>query len=75
MADAVILMKQFPHDDYIERGRELYDICRAAERGEAHLVSALFDCRMVGFYPTTQQPMASLVERFRAAERIPVFSR
>jgi microcystin degradation protein MlrC len=71
VADAVILMKQFPHDDYIERGRELYDICLAAKRGEARLVSALFDCRMVGFYPTTQQPMARLVDRFRAAERIP----
>jgi len=71
VADAVILMKEFPHDDYIERGRELYDVCLAAKRGAVNLVSALFDCKMVGFYPTTHQPMAGLVERFRAAERIP----
>jgi microcystin degradation protein MlrC len=71
VADAVILMKLFPHDDYLARGRELYDICTAAKRGEVDLVTALFDCRMVGIYPTTQEPMASLVERFRAVERIP----
>jgi microcystin degradation protein MlrC len=68
-ADAVVIMKQYPHDDYLERGEELYRICLAKARGEARPVSALFDCRMVGFYPTTQEPMASLVERFRAAER------
>jgi len=71
VANAVILMKQFPHDDYIERARELYDICVAAKRGQVRPMSALFDCRMVGFYPTTQQPMASLVDQFRAAERAP----
>jgi microcystin degradation protein MlrC len=70
-ADAVVLMKQYPHDDYLERGAELYEICLAKARGEVRPVSALFDCRMVGFYPTTQEPMASLVARFRAAEREP----
>jgi microcystin degradation protein MlrC len=70
-SNVVILMKQFPHDDYIERAQELYDICIAARQGAVRPVSALFDCRMVGFYPTTQQPMAGLVEHFRASERIP----
>lgn len=70
-ADAVVLMKQYPHDDYLERGQELYDICLAKARGEAQPASALFDCRMVGFYPTTQEPMASLVAGFRAAEQQP----
>jgi len=69
--DAVVLMKQYPHDDYLERGAELYEICLAKATGGAHPVSALFDCRMVGFYPTTQEPMASLVARFKAAERDP----
>jgi microcystin degradation protein MlrC len=70
-SDAVILMKQYPHDDYLERADELYRICVGAARGEVRPVSALFDCRMVGFYPTTQEPMASLVARFRAAELAP----
>jgi len=69
VADAVILMKHYPHDDFIERGAELYSLCLAKVRGEVRPTSALFDCRMVGFYPTTQQPMASLVERFEEIER------
>ena len=30
-ADAIVLMKEYPHVDYLERGRELYEIC--ARRG------------------------------------------
>jgi microcystin degradation protein MlrC len=71
VTDAVVLMKKYPHDDYLERGRELYEICIAKARGETRPTSALFDCRMVGFYPTTQEPMASLVERFQAVEQRP----
>ena len=71
LADAVVIMKHYPHDDYLERGEELYDLCLAKARGDAAPASAIFDCRMVGFYPTTEQPMAALVERFKAAEREP----
>ncbi|THD71700.1 M81 family metallopeptidase [Phenylobacterium sp.] len=70
-ADAVILMKHYPHDDYLERGAELYELCLGKARGEVRPTSALFDCRMVGFYPTTQEPMASFVERFGEIERQP----
>ncbi|MEO8114512.1 MAG: M81 family metallopeptidase [Phenylobacterium sp.] len=71
VADAVILMKHYPHDDYLERATELYGLCLAKARGELRPTSALFDCRMVGFYPTTREPMASFVERFRDLEREP----
>jgi len=71
LSDVVILMKEYPHDDYLDRARELYDLCVAAKRGKLAPTSALFDCRMVGFYPTTQEPMASLLEKIRAAEREP----
>jgi microcystin degradation protein MlrC len=71
VADAVVIMKHYPHDDYLERGEELYELCLAKARGEVKPTSALFDCRMVGFYPTTQEPMISLVQRFKAAEQEP----
>ena len=71
VADAVILMKHYPHDDYLERGAELYELCLAKARGEVRPTAALFDCRMVGFYPTTREPMASFVERFHEVEREP----
>jgi microcystin degradation protein MlrC len=70
-ADAVVLCKEYPHDDFVPRAAELYDICTRAAAGEVRPTSAVFDCRMVGFYPTTREPMAGLVERVRAAEARP----
>ncbi|HEV7385158.1 MAG TPA: M81 family metallopeptidase [Phenylobacterium sp.] len=70
-ADVVILAKEYPHDDFVPRAAELYDICARAAAGEIEPTSAVFDCRMVGFYPTTREPMAGLVERVRSAEKRP----
>jgi microcystin degradation protein MlrC len=68
-ATAIVLMKEYPHTDYIERGLEVFEICTAAARGTIRPVSHLFDMRMVGFYPTTAEPMRSLVLACKAAER------
>jgi len=70
-ADVIVLIKEYPHVDYPERGRELYEICMRAAAGQCHPVMHLFDCRMVGFYPTTTEPMAGLVSRMKEAERRP----
>ena len=67
--DCVVLMKEYPHTDFAERAEELFDICTRTARGEVRPRAAVFDCRMVGFYPTTTSPMRELVERMRAAER------
>ena len=70
-ADAVICMKEYPHVDFLQRAEELYGLCvRKAAHGIS-LTSRLFDCRMVGFYPTTMQPMAGLLDRMRSAESAP----
>ncbi len=70
-ANAIVLMKEYPHTDYMERGRELFDICIGAAQGKVKPVSHLFDCRMVGFYPTTTEPMRGLVDKCFAAEKRP----
>jgi microcystin degradation protein MlrC len=70
-ADVIVLIKEYPHVDYLERGRELYEICTRAAQRQCHPVMHLFDCRMVGFYPTTTEPMAGLVRRMKEAERWP----
>ncbi len=70
-ADCVIIMKEYPHVDYAERAAELYALCIRAAKGETHPVSALFDCRMVGFYPTVTEPMRCLVAGLRKAEADP----
>jgi microcystin degradation protein MlrC len=70
-ADAIVLIKEYPHIDYPERGRELYRILTGAAMSRCRPVMHLFDCRMVGFYPTTTEPMAGLVRRMKEAERRP----
>ncbi len=68
-ADVIITVKEYPHIDFPERSRELYDLCHRAAKGEIRPVSALFDCRMVGFYPTTSQPMRGLTDRLSEIEK------
>jgi microcystin degradation protein MlrC len=70
-SDAIVIIKEYPHIDFPERSEELYDICRDAAEGRCRPVSVMFDCRMVGFYPTTTEPMKSLVARLYEAETRP----
>ncbi len=70
-ATAIVLMKEYPHTDYLERGQELFDICVGAAEGRVRPVSHLFDCRMVGFYPTTNQPMRGIVDHMQVLEKRP----
>lgn len=70
-ADAIVIMKEYPHTDWDERAQELHTILTAKAEGRAKPVSALFDCRMVGFYPTTIGPMKGFVQRLADAEQEP----
>ena len=70
-ANAIITVKEYPHIDFPERAAELYDICVRTAKGEIRPVSVVFDCRMVGFYPTTTEPMRSLTDKLSAAETRP----
>ena len=70
-ADAVILMKQYPHIDLLDRARELYALCTGVADGRLNPTAHLFDCHMVGFYPTTQEPMAGLLRQMREIETRP----
>lgn len=70
-ATAIAIIKEYPHTDYVARAMELYDICLGAARGEVTPVSAMFDCRMIGFYPTTAAPMRGLVDSLSEIEARP----
>lgn len=58
----------YPHTDYAERAEDLYRLCRARWEKAIDPVSAVYDCRMVGLYPTTLEPMASFVRAIEASE-------
>ncbi|MFZ1104794.1 MAG: M81 family metallopeptidase [Hyphomicrobiaceae bacterium] len=65
---AIVIFKEYPHTDVRERAGELFDIVAAAVEGRAAPRMALFDCRMLGLYPTALEPMASFLRKIRALE-------
>ncbi len=70
-ADALVCMKEYPHTDGFERAPEILHILEQTRRGEVRPVHALVDTGMVGFYPTTTEPMAGFVRRQKETERRP----
>ena len=70
-SDAIIAFKEYPHIDAEARGRELYRILADTASGKVRPVTAVFDCKMVGLWHTTGEPMASFVARMAAAEALP----
>lgn len=70
-ADVIIAFKEYPHIDTDERGRELYQILSDVAARRVRPVTAVFDCRMVGLWHTTREPMQGFVASMEAAERQP----
>ena len=68
-ADIVITYKEYPHVDVNDRAKELFDLAVAAKLGKIRPTMALFNCQMVGLYPTTRQPMRGFVDAMTEAER------
>jgi microcystin degradation protein MlrC len=64
-ADLITIMREYPHTDFAARAEDLYRLCLRVARGEIAPVAATFDCRMTGFFPTTDAPMRQIVEAFR----------
>ena len=67
-ANAIVLYKEFPHVDFVERAEELVRITAAAARREIKPVMSTFDCQMIVSMPTTRQPMRGFVDRIQALE-------
>lgn len=70
-ADVLVAYKHYPHDDMVERAREVYRLCLDAASGRIRPVTAAFDCRMIGLWPTTGPVMAPFVRELKDAERRP----
>jgi microcystin degradation protein MlrC len=70
-ADAVTIFKEYPHTDIAERAHELFDICAATAHGRCTPVGAMVDTHMLGFFPTQDEPMKSIVASLHVAESKP----
>jgi microcystin degradation protein MlrC len=68
-ADIVITFKEYPHVDTYARASELFHPAIETKVGNIRAVMALFDCQMIGLYPTSRQPLRDFVDAMREAER------
>lgn len=68
-ADAIVAYKEYPHTDAVPRMRELLTLVLDAARGQVKPVTAVFDCKMVGLWHTTREPMAGFVRRMQEVEK------
>ncbi len=68
LADIIILYKEFPHTDVVERAEDLLNLVLRTVRGEIKPVMSLYDCRQIASYPTTLPLMRGFVDRTSALE-------
>jgi microcystin degradation protein MlrC len=59
---------EFPHTDFYERGEHVVDLALRTLRGEIEPVISTFDCRMIGVFPTSREPMRSFVDRIQTLQ-------
>jgi microcystin degradation protein MlrC len=71
-SDALVIYKEYPHTDMADRARDLYALIADTVAGKIRPTMAMFDCRMMGIYPTNPQPMRGFVDAMMAAERGPL---
>ncbi len=67
-ADIIILYKEFPHTDVVERAEEVLTLVLRTIRKEIKPVMSLYDCRQIGSYPTTEPLMRAFVDKVSAME-------
>lgn len=70
-ASALVFMKEYPHTDGVERMQDALAIAgRMIDEGLSPTPS-VFDCRLLGFFPTQRQPMRGFVDQLFEIERGP----
>ncbi|GGA49578.1 M81 family metallopeptidase [Pelagibacterium lentulum] len=66
--DLAAAFLEFPHTDFYERGEHVVELSLRAMRGEIEPVMSVYDCEMIGIYPTSQQPMRGFVDQIHELE-------
>lgn len=68
-ADALIYYKEYPHVDSKERAHELFAIAQRMVEDGLRPCMAMHDCKMLGIYPTTREPLQGFVSHMKAVEK------
>ena len=68
-ADVLIYFKEYPHVDSEARAHELFDIAQRMVEDDLRPCMAMHNCRMLGIYPTTREPLQGFVTHMKAVEQ------
>jgi microcystin degradation protein MlrC len=67
-ATAIVIYKEYPHTDFADRAIELFAIIADTLQGKVRPTMGVFDCRMIGLFYPTHEPMKSFVTRMKSFE-------
>ncbi len=67
-ATVVVTYKEYPHVDIVLRAHEVFQLCHAAIEGSTRPVTAVAECGINAYLPTTSEPMRGFVDRMSALE-------
>ena len=67
-ATVLLTYKEYPHVDIPARAEDLFTLIADAAAGRTKPVMAVFDCRMVGMFRPTAQPMRDFVDHMAQHE-------
>ena len=67
-ASWIILFKEYPHIDVRDRAEEVFTVLEAVFDRGARPVMGWYDCRTVGLFHTTRQPMRGFVDKCTSLE-------
>jgi microcystin degradation protein MlrC len=70
-ATVINACKEYPHTDFADRARELYDICSRIRRGQVQPTIGFVRVPMFGLFQTAQQPMRTFIDSLLALEQAP----
>jgi microcystin degradation protein MlrC len=69
-ATALVMLKEYPHVDFVERAQELLAILTATVEGKIHPRMSVFDCRMILLaLHTTREPGRGFVDQMQKLEK------
>ena len=68
LSDIIVLYKEFPHTDVVDRAEEVLDLVLATLAGKIKPVMSVYDCRQIQSYPTTLPLMRGFVDKIKAME-------
>lgn len=67
-ADLLLCGHDYPHIDVPARADRLLRLAQAMAHGTLRPCHAIYDCRMIGLWPTTRPPLSDFIQMLRQAE-------